>query len=69
MTNTPQSEQRSGDYSYDLAHEDVQGSPGVGVRRAHSAPVSTVTQTPEYADGDYSYDLAHDIPPQTARPR
>ena len=68
MTSTPQPEERSGDYSYDLAHEDVQGPQHERGRRAHSA-VSTATQTPEYADGDYSYDLAHDIPPQTARPQ
>ena len=64
MTDTSQPEQLSGDYSYDLAHEDVEGSHDEGDRRAHPAPVSTAT--PEYADGDYSYDLAHDIPPQGA---
>ena len=66
MTNTPQPEERSGDYSYDLAHEDLPGPHDEDDRRAHPAPVSTATQTPEYADGDYSYDLAHDIPPQDA---
>jgi hypothetical protein len=48
------------DYSYDLAHEDVERSPAT----PHPPePVQVSTDTPSEADGDYSYDLAHEVPP------
>jgi hypothetical protein len=62
MTNSSQPEERAGDYSYDLVHEEGQRTRDDAAWRTRSAPVSVTTQTPEDADGDYSYDLAHDIP-------
>ena len=64
MTNTPQPEERAGDYSYDLAHEDLEATRDEADRKAQSRPVSVTTQTPDDLGGDYSYDLAHDIPAQ-----
>lgn len=66
MTSTSQPVEHAGDYSYDMAHEEVRPTHGDGDPTAHSAPVSVTTQTPGDAIGDYSYDMAHDIPPQDA---
>ena len=69
MTNTSQPEERVGDYSYDLAHEDLQQPAAAVDRAARSAPISVATQIPDDPGGDYSYDLAHDIPAQESRSR
>jgi hypothetical protein len=61
MTDTSQPEERAGDYSYDLVHEEVRQTPRQGDRPARPAP-APVTHTPDDATGDYSYDMAHDIP-------
>jgi hypothetical protein len=60
MTTT--GDETGGDYSYDLAHEDL-SSPATRSEPTASAetPESALTGTPE-ADGDYSYDLAHEVP-------
>ena len=56
-------DETSGDYAYDMAHEDVSApTPSEGRTpsgRGSESPVSD--ETPE-ADGDYSYDLAHEVP-------
>jgi hypothetical protein len=51
----------AGDYSYDLAHEDVNPS-GTEPPAAHPEPVQVATDTADEG-GDYSYDLAHEVPP------
>lgn len=61
MANSSQPEERGGDYSYDLVHEEVRGAQSKAGRTARPVPV---TQTPEETNGDYSYDMAHDIPAQ-----
>ena len=58
-----QSDERSGDYSYDTAHElrpDEVRPTGAAHERQAAVYVAT---TSEDHDQDYSYDLAHDIPP------
>jgi hypothetical protein len=52
----------AGDYSYDLAHEDVEGSPATPAPHPPER-VQVSTDTPSEGDGDYSYDLAHEVPP------
>jgi len=51
----------SGDYSYDLAHDEV---PASGAAQPGRPPGPA--GTPEHGEdtgGDYSYDLAHEVPP------
>ena len=69
MTNTSKPEERGGDYSYDLVHEEVEQPQPEADREPHAAPIAVATQIPDDAGGDYSYDLAHDIPPQASGPR
>ena len=52
----------SGDYEYDLAHEDLPvPAPTSGRTPSGEAPESAPEGPPD-ADGDYSYDLAHEVP-------
>ena len=63
MTSGSPGEESSGDYSYDMAHDEtaVNAAPSTGTEPA-SPPVVVATETPADQDRDYSYDMAHDIP-------
>jgi hypothetical protein len=51
-----------GDYSYDMAHDDMSAPAETSARTpTDEAPAAAPTQ-PDDADGDYSYDLAHEVP-------
>lgn len=57
-------DETSGDYSYDLAHEEgaephPERAAGAVRRPAHGPEDAPPTPL----DGDYSYDLAHEVPP------
>ena len=53
-------EDEAGDYSYDLAHDDVTSPRPVAPAPAHErGPAEEPTVDP---DSDYSYDLAHEVP-------
>jgi hypothetical protein len=55
-------DETSGDYAYDLAHEDVSApAPPHDRRPSGESQVPAPEETPE-ADGDLSYDLAHEVP-------
>lgn len=52
----------TGDYGYDLAHDEPDAERGVEPDEPRAPePVEVVTET-EDLEGDYGYDLAHDIP-------
>jgi hypothetical protein len=56
-------DETSGDYAYDMAHEDVSPPPPSRDRTPSGhVPESPVTEETPEADGDYSYDLAHEVP-------
>jgi hypothetical protein len=59
-------EETSGDYSYDMAHD---GATDTHDRRSPEAsrprPRGAVEPPPPGQEGDYSYDLAHEVPPAT----
>ena len=49
----------SGDYAYDMAHDDV--SPQEAGTTRTQPEASEPTEPPD-SDGDWSYDLAHEVP-------
>lgn len=55
-----QQDEPQGDYSYDLAHEEVPAARRVDQAERHVA--ATPAAEPDVG-GDYSYDLAHEVPP------
>jgi hypothetical protein len=60
---TTPADEPAGDYSYDLAHEDVPGgTPAASDPAARPDQVHVTTDAPDEG-GDYSYDLAHEVPP------
>ena len=52
-----------GDFSYDMAHEDV---PAAGDTPATSTPEHAPVPETSDTSGDLSYDLAHDVPESDA---
>jgi len=55
-------DETSGDYAYDLAHEDLSPPAPQPTRTPYpDAPASVPEEVPD-SDGDYSYDLAHEVP-------
>ena len=56
---TTGSGEASGDFSYDMAHEDL---PASGDTPAPSTPEQPSVPETSDTSGDLSYDLAHEIP-------
>jgi hypothetical protein len=59
-TNEPVTDQ-SGDWEYDMAHDEIPPADVAPTQAEPSEPTS-VPGGPADSDGDYQYDLAHDIP-------
>ena len=55
-------DQTSGDYAYDMAHEDVSPPAPTHDRTASGEMPVDAPEGPPEGDGDYSYDLAHEVP-------
>jgi len=52
----------SGDYAYDMAHDDVTPQEARSTRAPATQPRDPEPTEPPDSDGDYSYDLAHEVP-------
>ena len=56
-----------GDYSYDMAHDDLSGTAETPEPTSEETAVPAPTEAQD-SDGDYSYDLVHEVPPTGEEP-
>jgi hypothetical protein len=55
-------DETSGDYAYDMAHDDVSPHEAGATRTPATDTQAAEPTEPPDSDGDYSYDLAHEVP-------
>ncbi len=58
----------AGDYSYDLAHEEIaEQQRAAPAAEPDTSQAAVATGSGDDQGGDYSYDLAHEVPPAGRR--